>query len=65
LDAGSIHHEELHMPDTARATRGDLPHWYKPGHAHFVTYRLADSIPLVRLKEWQAHGKAARIMFTL
>lgn len=42
------------MHDTERVTRGDLPHWYKPGHAHFVTYRLADSIPQVRLKEWQA-----------
>jgi hypothetical protein len=26
-------------------TRGDLPHWYMPGHAHFVTYRLSGSIP--------------------
>ena len=57
LDAGSIHYdvfEHFRMPDTERVTHGDLPHWYKPGHAHFVTYRLADSIPLVRLKEWQA-----------
>lgn len=26
-------------------TRGDLPHWYVPGAAHFVTYRLADTLP--------------------
>lgn len=27
-------------------TRGDLPHWYVPGAAHFVTYRLTDTIPI-------------------
>jgi len=27
-------------------TRGDLPHWFVPGAAHFVTYRLADTIPI-------------------
>ena len=42
------------MPDNERVTHGDLPHWYKPGHAHFITYRLVDSIPQVRLREWQA-----------
>ena len=27
-------------------TRGDLPHWFMPGAAHFITYRLVDTIPL-------------------
>jgi putative transposase len=35
-------------------TRRHLPHWYQPGHAHFVTYRLAGSIPTRLLREWQA-----------
>ena len=26
-------------------TRRNLPHWYRPGAAHFVTYRLAGSLP--------------------
>lgn len=26
-------------------TRRWLPHWYMPGAAHFVTYRLADTLP--------------------
>ncbi len=26
-------------------TRRHLPHWYAPGAAHFVTYRLAGSLP--------------------
>jgi putative DNA methylase len=26
-------------------TRRRLPHWYVPGAAHFVTYRLADTLP--------------------
>lgn len=34
-------------------TRRNLPHWYVPGTAHFVTYRLADTIPPSRLKEWR------------
>ncbi|MBI1901808.1 MAG: hypothetical protein HYS13_11945 [Planctomycetia bacterium] len=27
-------------------TRRRLPHWYVPGAAHFVTFRLADTLPL-------------------
>lgn len=34
-------------------TRGDLPHWYVPGTAHFVTYRLAGTIPATLLREWR------------
>ena len=36
-----------------RVTRDDLPHWYRPGHAHFVTYRLADTIPATQLRAWR------------
>ena len=35
-------------------TRRRLPHWYRPGSAHFITYRLAGSLPasqVVRLRE--------------
>jgi putative DNA methylase len=35
-------------------TRRCLPHWYRPGCAHFITYRLADSIPDRLLREWRA-----------
>src|SRR5260221_9352205 len=37
-------------------TRRRLPHWYVPGAAHFVTYRLVDTLPaLVRqeLNGWR------------
>ncbi|HZN34576.1 MAG TPA: transposase [Pirellulaceae bacterium] len=34
-----------------QVTRGNLPHWYRPGFAHFVTYRLAGSIPNEVLRE--------------
>ena len=27
-------------------TRRNLPHWYVPGMAHFITYRLAGTIPI-------------------
>ncbi len=33
------------MPAHEIITRRTLPHWYVPGAAHFVTYRLADTIP--------------------
>lgn len=32
------------MPD-AILTKGDLPHWYVPGAAHFVTFRLFGTLP--------------------
>jgi putative transposase len=31
-------------------TRGHLPHWYMPGAAHFVTYRLAGTLPAEALE---------------
>lgn len=34
-------------------TRGNLPHWYQPGHAHFITYRLAGTIPTALLQSWR------------
>jgi putative transposase len=30
---------------TAAIHRRNLPHWYVPGAAHFVTFRLADTLP--------------------
>jgi putative transposase len=33
------------MPGREVFTRGHLPHWYVPGAVHFVTYRLAGTIP--------------------
>lgn len=41
-----------------RVTKGNLPHWYKPGHAHFVTYRLAGSIPQHLLRQWRTERLA-------
>jgi REP element-mobilizing transposase RayT len=35
-------------------TRRRLPHWQQEGTTCFVTFRLADSMPLEKLKEWQA-----------
>src|SRR5262245_51405797 len=36
---------EDNMTDQGVMTRGNLPHWYVPGAAHFVTYRIAGTIP--------------------
>jgi putative transposase len=35
-------------------TRRRLLHWYQPGYAHLITYRLAGSIPTRLLREWRA-----------
>jgi putative DNA methylase len=42
------------MPHPETITRRNLPHWYVPAAMHFVTYRLADTIPahvLQRLRD--------------
>src|SRR6266446_1437286 len=31
---------------------GDLPHWRQDGKAYFVTFRLADSLPEEKLRQW-------------
>jgi len=32
--------------------KGNLPHWRQDGVTYFVTFRLADSIPQAKLREW-------------
>jgi len=32
---------------------GNLPHWRQDGVRYFVTFRLADSIPQDKLRQWQ------------
>jgi REP element-mobilizing transposase RayT len=39
-------------------TRGDLPHWSQQGSLHFVTFRLADSLPAERVAEMQAERES-------
>ncbi len=48
----------LRMSHREIITKGDLPHWYMPGAAHFVTYRLADTIPVEVLKRLRAEREA-------
>ena len=41
-------------PDAPLAVYGrQLPHWRQDGATYFVTFRLADSMPQVKLKQWQ------------
>jgi putative DNA methylase len=47
------------MPSQEVITRRNLPHWYVPGAAHFVTYRLADTIPVEVLRLWREETEAA------
>ena len=37
---------------------GNLPHWRQDGATYFVTFRLADSLPQAKLKEWLTERKA-------
>ena len=39
-------------------TRRKLPHWYVPGAAHFVTYRIAGTIPIAVLEEFRNNAEA-------
>jgi len=32
---------------------GDLPHWRQPGVTYFLTFRLSDSLPQEKLRQWQ------------
>jgi REP element-mobilizing transposase RayT len=50
--ASSLPHEKA-LPTGEVFSRRRLPHWYQPGSAHFVTYRLADSIPTQLLRRWR------------
>jgi putative DNA methylase len=47
-----------------RITRRNLPHWYVPGAMHFVTYRLAGTIPLevlARLRDQREQAIRTRL----
>jgi REP element-mobilizing transposase RayT len=35
-------------------SRRHLPHWEQPGRTYFVTFRLADSLPQDKLRQWEA-----------
>lgn len=58
VDAASLRIIKLKMSHREIITKGDLPHWYMPGAAHFVTYRLADTIPVDVLKRLRAERDA-------
>ena len=34
-----------------------LPHWRQPGATYFVTFRLADSVPAEKLRQWETEMK--------
>ena len=36
-----------------RKSGGGLPHWEQKGVCYFITFRLADSLPVTRLKKWK------------
>ena len=38
---------------TPDVSKRNLPHWHQDGAIYFVTFRLADSIPNTKLKEWR------------
>ena len=46
------------MKRLEKFTRRNLPHWYVPGAAHFVTYRVAGTIPIAVLEELRHHAAA-------
>jgi len=45
---------ESHIGSKGWNTRGFLPHFDKPGTMQMLTFRLADAMPAVRRREWEA-----------
>ncbi len=43
-------------------TGGDLPHWYQAGKIHYVTFRLADSLPASAREELAAADRSFRTL---
>jgi REP element-mobilizing transposase RayT len=42
-------------PDApTKKKRANLPHWSQEGSTYWITFRLADSLPLEKLKAWKA-----------
>ncbi|NLE43063.1 MAG: SAM-dependent DNA methyltransferase, partial [Lentisphaerae bacterium] len=41
-------------PSSIHISRRRLPHWHRDGAIYWVCFRLADSIPLDKLRTWQA-----------
>ena len=41
------------LPNPSRTFRETSHNWRQAGVAYFVTFRLADSIPQVRLRQWR------------
>ena len=65
-EAGSFGHIDLvtftmtifyQESQETRVTQGDLPHWTQYGKMHFVTFRLADSVPQEKLKRLKHERK--------
>jgi putative transposase len=46
------------VPHTEIITRRNLPHWYVPGAMHFVTYRLAGTVPAGMLEQLRERREA-------
>jgi putative transposase len=40
-----------------RQTKNRLPHWQQQGAVYFVTFRLADSVPMRLLNQWESERK--------
>ena len=49
--------EQFHAFDwqsTITISRREMPHWRQAGCTYFVTFRLADSVPVDLLRQWEA-----------
>ncbi|WP_395752196.1 transposase [Prosthecobacter sp.] len=45
-----------------RVTRHNLPHWQQPGATYFVTFRMADSLPVEMLRELDSDRKRWQLL---
>ena len=56
LDQFSIGYFDPHAP--LAQLSGNLPHWRQAGATYFVTFRLADSLPAGKLREWKSERES-------
>ena len=49
------------MNNNLAITQRNLPHWKRDGSIYWITFHLADSLPLEKLRQWRAERDAWRV----
>jgi REP element-mobilizing transposase RayT len=58
VDPSSQLFQPFDRSQPVETTRRNLPHWQQEGTTYFVTFRLGDSLPQAKLKQWKQEREA-------